>query len=219
MPSSEGNDSEFLDLCRHIGLALVVWQEVEEAHFELFVKMLGSDYNEVSAVVYFSVESFEARRKMVGNMAHYFLTAKADKTIWNDDKGGLQKALKDANENRNKLAHYNVEEDLLNVDEEDGVVTVDLGPPRLRPHKWNLVSRLRGLTPDKPEHNLSVAEVAGYVREFRKLARRIRDFSSNLTLPPQQGVLERAVAPRPDPLGLPLQFPGIPKTEGDPPSG
>src|ERR1700687_749332 len=138
MPSSEANDSEFLDLCRNIGLALVVWQEVEEAHFELFVKMLGSDYNEVSAVVYFSVESFEARRKMVGNMAHYFLTAKADKTIWNDDKGGLQKALKDANENRNKLAHYNVEEDLLNVDEEDGVVTVDLGPPRLRPHKWNL---------------------------------------------------------------------------------
>jgi hypothetical protein len=218
MPSSEGNDSEFLDLCRHIGLALVVWQEVEEAHFGLFVKMLGSDYNEVSAVVYFSVESFEARRKMVGNMAHYFLTAKADKTIWNDDKGGLQKELKDANENRNKLAHYNVEEDLLNVDEEDGVVTVDLGPPRLRPHKWNLVSRLRGLTPDKPEHNLSVAEVAGYVREFRKLARRIRDFSSNLTLPPQPGVLERAVAPRPDPPGLPLQFPGTPKTEGDPPS-
>jgi hypothetical protein len=179
MPTSEGNDSEYLDLCLHIGLALVVWQEVEESHFGLFVKMLGSGYNDVSSVVYFSVESFEARRKMVGNMAHYFLTAKADKKAWSDENGGLQKALKDADENRNKLAHYSVAEDVIRtIEHENGDVTIEFAAPRLRPYEGNLVSRMRGLTIDKPEHNLSVAEVSGYIRAGRRpwrLTRRRRE--------------------------------------------
>jgi hypothetical protein len=133
----------------------------------------------VSSVVYFSVESFEARRKMVGNMAHYFLTAKADKKAWSDENGGLQKALKDADENRNKLAHYSVAEDVIRtIEHENGDVTIEFAAPRLRPYEGNLVSRMRGLTIDKPEHNLSVAEVSGYIRAGRRpwrLTRRRRE--------------------------------------------
>lgn len=186
-PDEPDEYNEFKDLCYHIGLALVVWQEVERALFVLFIKMLGSSYNEMASVVFYGIESFEARRKMVGNMAHYFLKEKADKAIWNDNTGGLQKALKDGNEKRNKLAHYDLEEDFVDITyEQDGSAVVNFGPPRLRPTQYNLISTMRGHTPDKPEHNLSVKEVIGYIKEFHDLAEQVNNFTGRLPSPPSE---------------------------------
>jgi hypothetical protein len=85
-----------------MGLALTVWQNVEEQHYHLFLKLLGSQEGDISSVVYFSVESFEARRRMVGRMVHYYSTSKELRIVWNK----IEKQLKDHNESRNKIAHY-----------------------------------------------------------------------------------------------------------------
>jgi hypothetical protein len=49
---------EFKNLCYFMGLSLVMWQQVEEEHFRLFVKMLGAPQKEICSIVYYSTESF-----------------------------------------------------------------------------------------------------------------------------------------------------------------
>jgi hypothetical protein len=43
---------EFQALCYHIGLALVTWQDVEEAHFKLFFKVIGAPNAEIASLAY-----------------------------------------------------------------------------------------------------------------------------------------------------------------------
>ena len=192
--------TEFEELAYHIGAALITWQHVEEAHFALFMKMLGAPQAEIGSVVYYSIESFKSRHRMVGRMAHYFLLEKADKIKWENNKGGLKKELKDANNNRNKLAHYAIQYDIIGQKTlEDGSIELEFSQPRLQPSPDNLVSRLLGRTPDKPDYNLTPTEIRQYILVFRDLAVRLQEFQRGLPLPkPQLGsALSRA-------FGLPL---------------
>ena len=50
-------DSEFQNLCFHMGLTLAVWQRVEDAHFRLFHKLIGAPNSDLSSIVYHSTES------------------------------------------------------------------------------------------------------------------------------------------------------------------
>src|SRR5450631_3831401 len=106
MQDADASLKEFEDLCYHVGLAMITWQSVEDVHFKLFFKMLGAPKYEVASIVYYSTESFQGRHKMVSLMTSFFLQSKKDKTEWSNTTGGLQKEIKEANENRNKLAHY-----------------------------------------------------------------------------------------------------------------
>jgi hypothetical protein len=178
MSSTEPSDprkelDDFSALCYHIGLALVTWQDVEDAHFKVFLQMLNVPLSDVSSVVYYSFESFEARRKMVSSMARYFLAGrefKKQRAYWQV----LEKDLKDANENRNKLAHYQADYDLINQTElPDGGVRFDVTPHTLRPGRWNFVAKLLGRNPDSPEHNLSSQSISKYIVDFRSLRTRL----------------------------------------------
>jgi hypothetical protein len=192
---------DFRALCHAIGAAFFMWQDVEKAHFNLFLRMLGSPQWEVCAAAYYSIESFAARHTMVGRMAHYFMQEdrfKKHREQWSGLGGGLAKELKDANDNRNKLAHYNLNWDVIKVTEnpEDGSVVVEFGPPSLQPLDKDLVSKLIGRTPDKPEHNLTRVQVVEYSQQFVDLGKRLEDFQESLNLPPPQRGLAELLAPQ-----------------------
>jgi hypothetical protein len=211
-------------LCTAMGFALFTWQDVEKAHFKLFLKMLGAPEWEVCSAAYYSTESFEARHKMVGRMAYYFMKSdhyESHRAVWCGAGGGLQKKIKDANENRNKLAHYGLAYDVINTTRNpDGTFKIDLGPSKLQPLDTNLVDRLIGRTPDKPEHNLSHEEVSEYAMYFQDLAEHIKQFQESLTLPPPQQGLDALLAP-PIPTGPLSRPPPIPEKSpptDDPPS-
>jgi hypothetical protein len=189
--------AQFKELCYNLGLAFVTWQELEDAHFNLFFRMLGSSDTEIASVVYYHTESFEARHRLVGYMAQIFLQDKTHKKVWENDKGGLKKEIKTANDNRNKLAHYAEDFDISDeqITHPDGSITLEVSEPRLRPSRYNTISRLIGRTPDKPEHNLSVKDIRSYVLEFRSLTKKIGEFWASLPVPKEANLVQS--------LGLP----------------
>ncbi|MGA8499766.1 MAG: hypothetical protein WB764_30085 [Xanthobacteraceae bacterium] len=177
--SEQTIQDDFRELCYHMGLALIIWQRVEELHFHIFGRFLGVPLGQVTSAAYHSTESFDARNTMLDRMAQYFLnpirellpreTAKQYKELrirWQE----LKKLLKDTNLNRNKLAHYTADFDLINMRTvEGGDIVFDVTSPTLRPGPLNFVSRLFGRTKDKKEHNLGVPELKRYVVEFRQV--------------------------------------------------
>jgi hypothetical protein len=84
--------------------------------------MLGAPQREICSIAYHSTESFEARRKMVTSIAREFFKSLDKKqeahanTEWNE----IDKLLKDGSENRNKLAHYVLDFDLIKEPEKPG---------------------------------------------------------------------------------------------------
>src|SRR6185437_9528510 len=98
MTPSSAQQDEFVDFCTAVGAAVCMWQNVEKAHFKLFLRMLGAPQWEVAAAAYYSTESFAARHTMVTRMAHYFMQGdmfKEHREQWAGLGGGLQKELKD----------------------------------------------------------------------------------------------------------------------------
>jgi hypothetical protein len=89
------------DLCAFMGMGLVSWQKVEDAHYLLFVKLIAAPKQEVCSVLYFSPPSFESRRVMVDRLAQVAISdAKVLKTWSKLNKDlGLQAS------NRGVLAH------------------------------------------------------------------------------------------------------------------
>jgi hypothetical protein len=173
-------DRDFKELCAQLGLALVNWQEVEAIHYRLFIAILDVPEYPISSIVYFSIESFESRRKMVAKMASYFLSGKwmeKDKSALRAEWQQLDKMLKDANYNRNKLAHYSAEFEIKNLTyNPDGSVILEMTEERLQPHPFNYVSRLQGRTSDNEEHSLGSKEIQRYSESFVELAKRTAKF-------------------------------------------
>ncbi len=182
LPADESRD-QFSALCQQIGMALVTWQEVENAHFRIFHRLLGEPQFSIASIVYHHTESFEARHKMVGLLIQHSLKDKepALRKMWSNEKGGLQKDVRDANLNRNKLAHYSHDQAVSSVEKtDDGEVVVKFSEPRLQPSPYNEVSRLLGRTPDRDEHNLSVVGIQNYIADFVTLTRRLDEFWERL---------------------------------------
>src|SRR5262245_8977662 len=167
-------EEEERDFCMRMGVALAVWQNVETQHYHLFLNLLGIADEKIASVVYFNTESFEARRIMVHRMVECFPTTKELRVEW----GELSKALKTANENRNKIAHYEISYPVYErgsaVDPKTTVIHI--GSPHLTPSLYNQVSRLLGRTSESPAHNLSAEQLDQYIRDFSGLAGRVCRF-------------------------------------------
>jgi hypothetical protein len=161
------------DLSMRIGFALSVWQRVEEQHYHLFLTLLGLDDSNIPAIVYFSTESFDARRTMVDRMFQDFPSTKELRTKWND----INKNLKDHSKNRNKLAHYKISHSAYA--DPDQPLTIRLRPPALKPSPYNRVSQLLGYTPDNQEHNLGASELNGYIKAFSELGAAVCRFNAS----------------------------------------
>ena len=205
--SDQPGFDEFQDLCYHIGLALVTWQDVEEAHFKLFFKATGASDVDVASLVYHATESFVARHTMLGRVVDVFLqkTAQADilKRRWDDGVTGLKKLLKDAGLDRNKLAHYTWENEILSQTElPDASLEIRFGGPRLQASAYNAVSRVLGYTPDKQDHSLDIKAVRNYINRFRELAERLDAWHRDLKPWPLEESILRNVGLPPKYLDL-----------------
>lgn len=186
------------DLCMRIGIALTRWQNVEEQHYHLFLLMLGVKEGPVPSVVYFSVESFDSRRKMIGRMADCFLSTKELNTEW----GTLNKRLKDANDARNSMAHYGI---YINAYERTVGDSIELiiDPPTIQPSLYNKVSELLGRTKD-PKHSLDADKIDSWIIEFGELAEAVAKFKTAISLAPAR------------PVPLPTPPPPTPKVSPPP---
>ncbi|MGR4930245.1 hypothetical protein ACIPUD_26085 [Bradyrhizobium sp. CAR08] len=91
--------------------------------------------------------------------------------------GDLQKELKDANDERNKLAHYTV---IIEIAKEsrgdDGVLVGNLTSPLLQPSPHNAVSRVQGKTPNNERHSLDEEALKGHAQDFYGLSLSLHDF-------------------------------------------
>jgi hypothetical protein len=208
-PQEQMGQYFFEQLCTALGYALCSWQNVEDAHFRLFLRMLNAPNWETCSAAYYSIESFDARHKMVSRVAHYFLKGnyfKSHRETWCGLDGGLDKAIKDANTNRNKIAHYGPDFDDF---EGDGELLTGLRIPKFRPTQNNLVNRLIGRAGDKPEHNLNVGAIQKYGDQFRDLANHIGQFEDSLTSQEQrpESEIAPAIAHPTGPKSQPLQSP------------
>jgi hypothetical protein len=186
MTNEGAKPDEFDVLCRQIGLALITWQGVESAHFRIFFKLIGAPEYSLASIVYHQNESFDARHTMVGRLVQHSLKGQQPELLklWDDGKIGLYKNVKDANLNRNKLAHYTHEFMASSIENaDDGGVIVTFDQSRLQPSPYNMVSRLLGRTPDKDDHNLSADTLQTYVTEFAKLVVRLDEFCEKLPHP------------------------------------
>lgn len=159
-----------------MGLALAAWQSVEHIHFLLFKRFLGSKQAKIPSIVYHGIESFDSRRVMVDRMAMACLQTKEGRAEW----GEISKALKDANLDRNKIAHYSVDFDLVTAETTDGVTELVIGSPKLRPSNLNVVSELLGRLRDSEEHNLGDEALKQYVVRFKALEIRLTNFLMRL---------------------------------------
>jgi hypothetical protein len=178
--------SEFNDLCFHIGLTLAVWQRLEKQHFLLFVKLLGAPKLDICSVIYHGIPSFEGRRVIVDRVTLFSELTEQQRSEWSNIHSALEKAATD----RNKIAHYSVEYELIETENaDDGGVSYDIGKPHLRPASENTADSLRGRHPDKLGHRLTPIEMRQYVVRFNGLAERLSALRNSISLPkPHQGL-------------------------------
>jgi hypothetical protein len=54
-----------IGLLTWIGFSLVAWQKVEEAHYQLFAKLLSVPKPEICSAIYFQLSSFSSRCDMI----------------------------------------------------------------------------------------------------------------------------------------------------------
>ena len=161
-----------------MGIALSTWQNVEEQHYHLFLRFLGVSEGPIPSVVYFSVESFDARRNMVDRMARYFLSTSELNRKW----GELNKELKDANDARNSIAHYGIYWTAYERAVAESV-ELEIRGPAIGPSHYNRVSAILGRT-THPDHNLDADKIDGWIRRFSELADRIAKFREALSRSP-----------------------------------
>lgn len=146
-----------------MGMALTRFQGIEDAHYLLFLKMLGAPKEEICSVLYFSPPTFESRRVMVDRVAQYALETKEQKAEWSK----LNKSLGDAASDRGRIAHYSLDFE-IRFRGPDLSADLEIGQPRLRPSRHNKLKE--GAS---PKNQLILREVMDHSVAFRKLVDRL----------------------------------------------
>ena len=176
--------AETRQLCTLMGLSLITWQAVENAHYLFFFKMLDTPHPEICSIVYFSPPSFESRRVMTNRIAQIALSDGDQKKEWKE----LNKRLADAAEQRGTIAHYALDFEIKITG--SGPDDFERGHARLSRSKYNRIARLKA---DESEHHVTVAELLSYIDTFDGLTKALEDFTERAKiLPPPQG-LDRAL--------------------------
>jgi hypothetical protein len=162
MPDSDQRVDEASTLYGWMGLALSLWQDVENIHYLLFFKLLDAPKPEICSVIYFGVPTFESRRVMVDRVAQYGL-ADEFKKEWDS----LNKRLVAGASARGAIAHYRLSYEII-IESEDPF-KVGFGPARLVPAKYNrLAFGKKGplLLSDLKQHTKDFIALKGNLSEF-----------------------------------------------------
>jgi hypothetical protein len=200
------------ELLTLMGLTLVTWQRIEDAHYLFFLKMLGAPKEEICSVLYFSPPSFESRRVMVDRVAHYFLEDKVHRKEWKE----INKELETCAAQRGRVSHYGLGFEIIWKPSTE----FEIGAPRLEPSIHDKVQVLRGRTTQKPEHRVTKEEMMAYMKHFEEIEERLINITKAVSLPvPQLGAnFLQVLQPF---LETPKESPPIPPSTSpsdDPPS-
>jgi len=170
------------DLCAFMGMGLVSWQHVEDAHYLLFVKLIGAPKQEVCSVLYFSPPSFESRRVLVDRLTQVVVSDEKILKTWSK----LNKDLGVHASNRGILAHYGLEYEII-YDAPEPSLNFKLGAPRLAKSRHNQIAALLGKKVNKQP--LTTKDVRTFITGFIEIEERLKHFAQSFPLPqPQQQV-------------------------------
>ena len=143
-PQNKASASATTELVGFVGLVIVTWQQVEEAHYLLFAKLVGVPSDDIASILYFSPPTFESRRVLVDRIAQCTLENKAHKSEW----AALNKRLGKGASNRGKIAHYSLYHlsDIRETGDPDSPIEFvsNLEFPLLTPSIFNRVAALKG---------------------------------------------------------------------------
>jgi hypothetical protein len=170
MPTASEFDKNWSDFITAIGLTFLNWQKVEHAHYLLFNKMAQVSDEDTCSVLYYSPPSFESRRTLVTRIAGCYLS-----DDWNKKYTKLNGRLEKASTERNYVAHYSLNPEVI-FEGEGSSQTYQIGPPRLTPIKHNKVDALKGRTAENETHVVTVAKMYQYCKTFSVLADDLKEF-------------------------------------------
>jgi hypothetical protein len=151
-----------------MGIALIVWQQVEDAHYSFFVKLCSRLPPEICSIIYFSPPTFESRRVMVDRIAQIAINSKGEAAEWKK----LNKKLEIGASQRGKIAHFGLEFEIKITGQ--GPKDFDRGEARLARSKHNKIKR------NEDEQHLTRAEIGAFVGNFDDLIKNLADFTSRL---------------------------------------
>jgi hypothetical protein len=173
--------SDLSFLLGFVGAALTEWQQVEDAHYLIFLKILGAPKPQVCSVIYFTPPTFESRRVMVDRVAQVTITDEDEKKL----RTKLNQRLDKAASHRGTLAHYGLGFEIIKTG--PNATDFKLGEPRLEPSRHNKIAELKG---EKLENrHLTSKEVQRCIIEFFTLKDDLENFTKRIENPrPQQGL-------------------------------
>jgi hypothetical protein len=167
------------DLCAFMGMGLVSWQRVEDAHYLLFVKLIAAPKQEVCSVLHFSPPSFESRRVLVDRLAQVVIADVAVLKTWSK----LNKDLGSQASNRGTLAHYGLNYEII-YDTPEPSLDFKLGIPRLAQSRHNQIASLLGKKANKQP--LTTRDIRKFITGFVEIEERLTEFTQSFQLPPPQ---------------------------------
>jgi hypothetical protein len=175
--ASEDWDKSFETLCFLMGQAMLTWQKVEDATFRLFTTLVQTSRREVASVLFYSIESFDARRNIISRIIQVSKLPSAKNAEWNN----ICAELKSANTQRNAIAHYSDDIEAIATRElEDGGVVVSFGPFSLKSPTHNVKNVLQGFGPKGLPEKLDAKDLSKLVGRFFALATRVEEFNQLL---------------------------------------
>src|SRR6266540_6557424 len=93
----------------------------------------------------------------------------------------INKRLATGASQRGQVAHYGMDFEIIKTGPRP--LHLDLGPPRLKPSRYNRVAELQGKTAS-PKHTISTADLTSYIIGFEALQKDLESFTKKMALPP-----------------------------------
>ena len=184
----------FTDLYVGMGLALSGWAKVEDALFNLMVRVLRTLRVDAVSILYFSAPSFESRRVLVDRLVKQCVHDEHKNKKWTK----ISKRLGDASKNRGKLAHYGVTVPISNKQEIMAAILLGEKPifkrdkPELIPSEHNIIK-----SREVEKLSVSSSKILEFIKEFYNLEEELLGFKDSLpALPPAESL-------------APLQYPWL----------
>jgi hypothetical protein len=175
MPTTQNTKSPDLrDLCAFMGMGLAIWQRVEDVHYLLFKKLIGSPKEAICSILYFSPPSFESRRVLVDRLSQVII----EDIKWLKTWKKLNKDINLAGYQRGKLAHYGIDYEII-FNTPEPSTDFKLGPPKLAPSKHNQIASPLG----QKKKSLTVLEVREIIAKFIDIESRLGKFVEELNIP------------------------------------
>jgi hypothetical protein len=162
-----------------MGMGLVSWQKVEDAHYLLFVKLVAAPKQEVCSVLYFSPPSFESRRVLVDRLAQVVISDAEVLKTWSK----LNKDLGSQASNRGILAHCGLDYEII-YNTPAPSLDFKLGTPRLGQSRHNQIASLLGKKANKQP--LATRDIRKFITGFIEIEERLTKFTQSVQLPPPQ---------------------------------